>query len=163
MKAPRTKAATARAPRRWRTPPPLTRGSAEGLEGMEILREVPGETGILLWQAYRNVMFWASVEAGERAKLFAQGAGQRRLEELLAADVPAGILDALVAVGRMLGAPDTTHGDVVAEAMRSLAQWADAQGYDAPALSFTQTAALAAPRNAEYALAVGKLARTRGE
>ncbi|HET7232532.1 MAG TPA: hypothetical protein VFJ16_21160 [Longimicrobium sp.] len=163
MKATRTKAAQQRSPRRWRTPPPLTRGSAEGLEGMEILREVPGETGILLWQAYRNVMFWASVEAGERAKLFAQGAGQRRLEELLAADVPAGILDALVAVGRMLGAPDTTHGDVVAEAMRSIAQWAEAQGYDATALSFTQTAALAAPRNAEYALAVGKLARTRGE
>ncbi len=61
MKATRAKAAQPRSPRRWRTPPPLTRGSAEGLEGMEILREVPGETGILLWQAYRNVMFWASV------------------------------------------------------------------------------------------------------
>src|SRR5215218_8628353 len=118
MKAPRTKAATARAPRRWRTPPPLTRGSAESLEGMEILREVPGETGILLWQAYRNVMFWASAEPGERAELFSAGAGQRRLEDLLSADVPAAILDALVAVGRLLGAPDSTRGETVAEAMR---------------------------------------------
>jgi len=163
MKATRTKAAQQRPPRRWRTPPPLTRGSAEGLEGMEILREVPGETGVLLWQAYRNVMFWASAEPGDRARLFSPDAGQRRLEELLSADVSSGILDALVAVGRMLGAPDTTRGEAVAEAMRSISQWAEQQGYDATALSFTQTAALAAPRNAEYALAVGKMARRRSE
>jgi tetratricopeptide (TPR) repeat protein len=163
MKATRTKAAQQRSPRRWRTPPPLTRGSAEGLEGMEILREVPGETGILLWQAYRNVMFWASAEPSDRARLFSPDAGQRRLEDLLSANVPSGILDALVAVGRMLGAPDTTRGEAVAEAMRSISQWAEQQNYDATALSFTQTAALAAPRNAEYALAVGLLARRRGE
>ncbi|HEU4561709.1 MAG TPA: tetratricopeptide repeat protein [Longimicrobium sp.] len=163
MKATRGKAAQQRQPRRWRTPPPLTRGSAEGLEGMEILREVPGETGILLWQAYRNVMFWAASEPGERAKLFAPESGQRRLEDLLAADVPADIVDALVAVGRLLGAPDTTRGEVVAEAMRSIAQWSEQQGYDATGLSFIQAAALSAPRNAEYALAVGRSARRRSE
>jgi len=163
MKSTRAKAAQQRPPRRWRTPPPLTRGSAEGLEGMEVLREVPGETGILLWQAYRNVMFWASAEPEDRVQLFAQGAGQRRLEDLLAADVPAAIVDALVAVGRLLGAPDTTRGETIAEAMRAIAQWAESQGHDATALSFTQTAALAAPRNAEYALAVGISARKREE
>jgi tetratricopeptide (TPR) repeat protein len=163
MKATRAKAAQQRQPRRWRTPPPLTRGSAEGLEGMEILREVPGETGILLWQAYRNVMFWAASEPGERQKLFAPESGQRRLEDLLAADVPAAIVDALVAVGRMLGAPDTTRGEVVAEAMRAIAQWCEQQGHDATALSFTQAAALAAPRNADFALAVGRASRARGE
>src|SRR3954464_7080553 len=94
MKAPRTKAATARPPRRWRTPPPLTRGSAESLEGMEILREVSGETGVLLWQGYRNVMFWATAEPAERAPLFAADAGKRRLDELFAADVPGEIVDA---------------------------------------------------------------------
>lgn len=163
MKSTRVKAAQQRPPRRWRTPPPLTRGSAEGLEGMEILREVPGETGILLWQAYRNVMFWASAEPEERGKLFASGAGQHRLEDLLAADVPAAIVDALVAVGRLLGAPDGTRGETVADAMRSIAQWSESQGYEATALAFTQTAALAAPRNADYALAVGRSARRRAE
>ncbi|HEX8906989.1 MAG TPA: tetratricopeptide repeat protein, partial [Longimicrobiaceae bacterium] len=163
MKATRTRNAQPRAPRRWRTPPPLTRGSAETLEGMEILREVPGETGVVLWQAYRNVMFWATAEPQERGKLFAPDAGQHRLEDLLAADVPSGIVDALVAVGRMLGAPDSTSGDAVADACRAIADWADEQGYDATALSFTQAAALAAPRNARLALAVGRRARERGE
>src|SRR6185436_6085560 len=161
MKSPRTKAATARAPRRWRTPPPLTRGSAESLEGMEILREVSGETGVLLWQAYRNVMFWATAEPTERATLFAPDAGKRRLDELFAADVPGEIVDGLVAVGRLLGAPDGTQGDAIAEACRSIAAWAEDQGHDATALSFTQAAALASPRSARLALAVGKQARTR--
>jgi len=163
MKATRTRSAQPRAPRRWRTPPPLTRGSAETLEGMEILREVPGETGVLLWQAYRNVMFWATAEPQERGRLFAADAGQRRLEDLLSADVPSAILDALVAVGRLLGAPEGSNGDIVADACRTIAEWAEKEGYDATALAFTQTAALAAPRSSTLALAVGQLARQRGE
>src|SRR4051794_18516971 len=162
MKATRTRTQP-RAPRRWRTPPPLIRGSAETLEGMELLREVPGETGVLLWQAYRNVMFWATAEPQERGKLFAADAGQHRLEDLLAADVPSGIVDALVAGGRMLGAPESTSGDAVADACRTLADWADKEGYDATALSFTQTAALAAPGSAPLALAVGQRARRRSK
>jgi tetratricopeptide (TPR) repeat protein len=163
MKATRTRSAQPRAPRRWRTPPPLTRGSAETLEGMEILREVPGETGVLLWQAYRNVMFWATAEPQERGKLFAADAGQRRLEDLLSADVPSAIVDALVAVGRLLGAPEGTNGETLAEACRTIAVWAEQEGYDATSLAFTQTAALAAPRSATLALAVGQQSRQRGE
>jgi tetratricopeptide (TPR) repeat protein len=163
MKSPRTKAVAPRAPRRWRTPPPLTRGSAESLEGMEILREVPGETGVLLWQAYRNVMFWATAEPGDRSTLFSPDAAQRRLSELLAADLPAAIVDALVTVGRMLGAPDATSGESIAESSRTISDWAEQQGHTATALAFTQAAALASPRNASLALAVGKLARSRGE
>ncbi|HVG45566.1 MAG TPA: tetratricopeptide repeat protein [Longimicrobium sp.] len=130
---------------------------------MEILREVPGETGVLLWQAYRNVMFWATAEPTDRGTLFSPAAAQRRLGELLAADLPAAIVDALVAVGRMLGAPDTTSGDSIAEACRTISDWADEHEYSATALAFTQAAALAAPRNAGLALAVGKLARARNE
>jgi tetratricopeptide (TPR) repeat protein len=130
---------------------------------MEILREVPGETGVLLWQAYRNVMFWATAEPADRGALFAPNATQRRLEELLAADLPAALADALVAIGRMLGAPEATSGDSIAEACRTVAEWSDQQGHDATALAFTQAAALSAPRNATLALAVGRLARRRGE
>ena len=152
-----------RAPRRWRTPPPLIRGSAETLEGMEILREISGETGILLWQSYRNVMFWATAEREERGKLFSADAGRRRLEELLAADTPTDLVDALVAVGRMVGAPEATPGDQVAEACVAVSEWAEKSGYDATSLAFTQAAALAAPRDPELSLAVGQAARRLGE
>lgn len=163
MKSTRAKTAQARPPRRWRTPPPLTRGSAETLEGMEILREVAGETGLLLWQSYRNVMFWATAEPGERGRLFASEASRRRLANLLDASVPADLVDSLVAIGRMLGAPESTTGEAVAGACRAIAQWAERAGYSATALAFTQAAALSAPRNAGFALEVGKMARSRGE
>src|SRR5918998_5610746 len=98
MKSTRAKTAQVRPPRRWRTPPPLTRGSAETLEGMEILREVAGETGLLLWQSYRNVMFWATAEPGERGSLFAPEASRKRLADLLDAGVPGDLADSLVVV-----------------------------------------------------------------
>lgn len=101
MKSTRSKTAAPRLPRRWRTPPPLTRGS-ESLEGMEILREVGGEVGILLWQAYRNVMFWAAAEQGERGRLFAAEAGRRRQTELAEARIGDDLAGPLAAIGEML-------------------------------------------------------------
>ena len=162
MKSTRTKTAAPRLPRRWRTPPPLTRGT-ESLEGMEILREVGGEVGILLWQAYRNVMFWAAAEQGERGRLFSADAGRRRRDELAEARIPEELAGPLTSVGEMLSAPDSTSGEAVAQACTGIAHWAEEQGHLNTALAYTQAASVAAPRNARLALAVGKLARRRGE
>lgn len=162
MKSTRSKAAAPRLPRRWRTPPPLTRGS-ESLEGMEILREVGGEVGILLWQAYRNVMFWASTDQGERGRLFSPEAGRRRVAELAEARIPDELRGPLSAFADMLSAPDSTHGEAVAQACTGVARWAEDEGYVHTALAYTQAASVASQRNARLALAVGKLARRRNE
>lgn len=162
MKSTRSKAAAQRVPRRWRTPPPLTRGS-ESLEGMEILREIGGEAGVLLWQAYRNVMFWASVEQGERAQLFSPGAAGKRRGELAVARLPEGLQEPLSTIGEMLTAPDAADGDSLADACTAIARWAEAEGHVNSALAYTQAASVAAPRSALLALAVGQLARRRGD
>jgi tetratricopeptide (TPR) repeat protein len=162
MKSTRSKTAAPRLPRRWRTPPPLTRGS-ESLEGMEILREVGGEVGILLWQAYRNVMFWAAAEQGERGRLFSAEAGRKRQAELAEARISDELSGPLSSVGEMLTAPDSTGGEAVAQACTGIARWAEQQGHLNTALAYTQAASVASPRNARLALAVGKLARRRGE
>lgn len=162
MKSTRSKASAQRVPRRWRTPPPLTRGS-ESLEGMEILREIGGEVGVLLWQAYRNVMFWTSVEKGERAELFSPKAGEKREAELADARLPEELRGPLTMVGRMLADPDGTPGDAVADACTEIARWAEAEGHLNTALSYTQAASVAAQRNARLALAVGQLARRRAD
>jgi tetratricopeptide (TPR) repeat protein len=130
---------------------------------MDILREVGGDAGILLWQSYRNVMLWASSEPEERGKMFSPEAGRKRLAELLEAQVPAQIVDSLVTVGRMIGSPGAGHGEAVAEACAAIGTWADREGAQATALAFRQAAALSAPMNAAFAYAVGKLARRRGE
>jgi tetratricopeptide (TPR) repeat protein len=162
MKTSRTKAAALRVPRRWRTPPPITRGS-ESLEGMEILREVGGEVGVLLWQAYRNVMFWSTTDTGERGRLFAPNAGARRRGEVGEARLPEPLAGALEGVAAMLDAPDSTSGDRVAEACTAVAQWAEDEGHMNTALAYTQAASVASPGRARLALAVGQLARRRAE
>ncbi len=162
MKSTRSKTAAPRLPRRWRTPPPLTRGS-ESLEGMEILREVGGEVGILLWQAYRNVMFWAAAEQGERGRLFSAEAGRKRQADLAEARISDELAGPLASFGEMLTAPDSTSGEAVAQACTGIAKWAEQQGHLNTALAYTQAASVAAPRNARLALAVGKLARRRNE
>ena len=162
MKTTRSKASAQRVPRRWRTPPPLTRGS-ESLEGMEILREIGGEVGVLLWQAYRNVMFWTSVEKGERAELFSPNAGEKREAELADARLPEELRGPLATVGKMLADPDGMAGDAVADACTEIARWAETEGHLNTALSYTQAASVAAQRNARLALAVGQLARRRGD
>lgn len=162
MKTTRSKASAQRVPRRWRTPPPLTRGS-ESLEGMEILREIGGEAGVLLWQAYRNVMFWASVEQGERAQLFSPSAADRRSEEIAEARLPDEVREPLSQIAGMLEAPDAAEGDTLADACTLVARWAEAEGHVNSALAFTQAASVASPRSARLALAVGQLARRRGD
>lgn len=162
MKSTRSKTAAPRLPRRWRTPPPLTRGS-ESLEGMEILREVGGEVGILLWQAYRNVMFWAAAEQGERGRLFSAEAGRKRQADLAEARISDELSGPLASFGEMLTSPDSTSGEAVAQACTGIAKWAEQQGHLNTALAYTQAASVAAPRNARLALAVGKLARRRNE
>jgi tetratricopeptide (TPR) repeat protein len=143
-------------------PPPLTRGS-ETLEGMDILREIGGEAGILLWQSYRNVMFWATAEPADRGKLFSPDAGREapgRAPGRRHPHRPGGFAGGR---GPHAGAPDTTTGDALAEACRAIAQWADHHGYESTSLSFTQAAAVSSPRNAAIAYEVGKLARRRGD
>jgi tetratricopeptide (TPR) repeat protein len=162
MKNARGRNSPQRPPRRWRTPPPITRGS-ESLEGMEILREVGGDLGVLLWQSYRNVMFWASAEAGERGALFSERAAERRLDDLSAAMLPEPLRAALTAVAGVLGAPEETGGEAVADACTDVARWAEAEDHPSTALAFTQAAAMASQRSARLSLAVGQLARRRGD
>jgi tetratricopeptide (TPR) repeat protein len=130
---------------------------------MEILREVGGEVGILLWQAYRNVMFWSTTDAGERGQLFAPDAGTRRRAEIAEARVPERLAAALESVAAMLEAPEATSGDRVAQACTDVAQWAEDEGHMNTGLAYAQAAAVASPGRARLALAVGQLARRRAE
>ncbi|HEU0079764.1 MAG TPA: hypothetical protein VFQ76_19045, partial [Longimicrobiaceae bacterium] len=77
MKSTQSKAASRRAPRPVRVPPPLTRGD-EKFEGSSVLTEFEGDFGILLWQSLRNVLLWSTTDPARRKGLFASGAEERR-------------------------------------------------------------------------------------
>jgi tetratricopeptide (TPR) repeat protein len=149
--------------RRWRVPPPLTR-AGELLEGTEVLTEVTGETAVLLWKSLRTVTLWASASPQDQVmELFAPGARQRRLSELLAADLDPALGGPLEALTVLLDQPMRARREVVALSCRQVAQWAAAKRCPHTEVAFTQAAALACPADAELALQVARLTRALGE
>ncbi|HWK88419.1 MAG TPA: tetratricopeptide repeat protein, partial [Longimicrobium sp.] len=69
----------------------------------------------------------------------------------------------LTALADMLATPESVPAETVSSACTDVARWAEEEGYDNTALAYTQSAAVASPRNAVLALAVGQLARRRAE
>ena len=148
--------------RRWRVPPPLTRG-AELLEGAEILREMTGEVAVLVWKSLRSVTLWAAANPRDHGELFADGAQERRVAELLTTDMDQELADSLHTLAAVLSGRPQLRREAVALACRQVAQWAHTHDYAATALAFTQAAALACPADAQLAHEVGRLARSGGE
>lgn len=147
---------------RWHVPPALVHGS-EALEGAEVLDEMGGAVGVVLWQAMRDVTLWGGVrEPEERPGLFTDGAGDRLREMARQAGVDAALDAPLAAIAGMVDAPGSTPESEVMAACRQISGWADDR-HPATSLAFAIAASVAAPANAAAAVRVGLLARERGE
>ncbi len=144
--------------RRWRVPPPLTR-AGELLEGVEILNEVPTETGVVLWKSLRNVTLWSGTTPREQTELFAAGARERRESEILATVLDPRLAEPLRVLASLLDNGSGVRNEAVALACRKIAQWAEEQKAFETSLAFRQAAALACPGDAQLAFEVGRMAR----
>jgi tetratricopeptide (TPR) repeat protein len=148
--------------RRWRVPPPLTRGT-ELLEGSEVLSELTGALAVVVWKSLRNVTLWAETPPQEQAGLFVRGAQEQRLAEILALDADPALREPLETIATLLGNPAAVRREQLSLACRALAQWAERRQAAGTALAFAQAAALVSPGEAVLAYRVGRLARGRGE
>jgi tetratricopeptide (TPR) repeat protein len=148
--------------RRFRVPPPLTRGQ-EPFEGAEILEEIPTELGGLLWNSLRNVTLWARAVGEDPSQLFAEGAAERRLEDLGRMEIPQDLSQPLYTIARLLGNPEHADADEVARACRTIAAWAMREGCLGTAVAYLQAAVLVRPTDAAAAYEVGRLTRKRAE
>jgi Tfp pilus assembly protein PilF len=144
--------------RRWHVPPPLIHGS-ETLEGGAILHEWADESAVVLWQVFRDVMLWATVEPEHRKETFAASAG--------CLPAAGGLLDeqespraaaALETLKALAGAPSNLKEEQVARACRVISEWAYEKGKYHTALAFAQNAALAGQSNAAAAHWVATIA-----
>jgi tetratricopeptide (TPR) repeat protein len=157
MKLSPPRSARARPGRCYVPAPPLTR-RGNGAEGADILQELPGDLGVLLWATLRDVMLYLGGPAAERGALFPAGAGEARRAEIAACGVDPALWAPLLVVAEMMEGPAEASRARVAHACRALARWAEG---DAPAtrLAFSQAAALARPGDPRLALATARLAR----
>jgi tetratricopeptide (TPR) repeat protein len=151
-----------RTARRWRTPPAITTG-AEAFEGLNVLDEVGGPLGFLLWQAARDVALWAELEPDQRGGLFEPGADAWLHGLVRSAGVDVQLESPLMTIVRMLGSPETARAETLELACQHIAHWADVHGHLATAIAFGQAAALTVPHDAGAAYAVGRIARRRAE
>ncbi len=124
-----------------------------------VLQECPGELGVVLWQALRDVLLWAQTPPVSRGELFAETARERRLAAVIAAAPEPALEAQLRVLTDLTASPSTIKAELVTVTCRAIGQWAEAAGKLETALSFAQNAALASPRDAVAALNVGRLAR----
>ncbi|HEX5725629.1 MAG TPA: tetratricopeptide repeat protein [Longimicrobiaceae bacterium] len=147
---------------RWHVPPALLHG-AETLEGAEILEEVTGAVGLLLWQATRDVGLWSRVPPEERASLFAPGAHERQARALEAAGLDAALYAPLQVIAGVLRDPEGTREEDVLAACRQVSQYYEERDLLGTAIAFATAAALATPANAAMGYRVGLIARKKAE
>lgn len=144
-------------------PPAILHAPGETLAGAGILDELREPLGTVLWQTLQDVLLWASAPPPERAGLFADGAGKRRLTAIWTVDEHPGLQRPLMKLGRLLEDPASVRPHEVAEACRRIVEEGRRRGAAGTALAFAQAAALADPADATAALETGTLAAQRGE
>jgi tetratricopeptide (TPR) repeat protein len=147
---------------RWHVPPALVHGG-ESLEGVQVLEEVQGPLGLLLWETYRDVAVWAITPPEERTGLFADGAHAARVQALEALGAEAVLDRGLRGAAAVLADPDAAEEQEVMTACRQVADWAEQRGYLATAVALAAAGAMAAPAHAGAAFRVGQIARRKGE
>ncbi|MBW3571729.1 MAG: tetratricopeptide repeat protein [Gemmatimonadetes bacterium] len=147
---------------RWHVPPALVHGG-ESLEGAQVLDEVQGPLGLLLWETYRDVALWAATDPELREGLFAAGAAAARRAAMDAAGADPALERALRGAAVVLADPAGAQEQEVMAACRQAADWAEQRGLLATAVTLATAAALASPAHAGAAFRVGQIARRKGE
>jgi hypothetical protein len=153
-----------RRPGRHSPPPPaILHGPHETLEGTRVLDELREGTGVLLWQALRDVTLWASIPPEEREELFRPGAAAATRAAVARVDPDEDLYPALATWTALLEEPARAREEELSAACLQVTRWAEAHGALGTALAFAQGAAIASPAEAAAALETGSLALRVGE
>jgi tetratricopeptide (TPR) repeat protein len=130
-------------------PPPV----AGSFDGSAILEEVAEPLGVVLFQAARDGLLWATAAPGERAGIFAPRARLPRL------DGYRGLRGALHPFVRMVRKPRETDPAELLEASGQVCEWAEHRGHLRTAGAFAEIAARLFPSDGALAVRVGQFAR----
>ncbi|HET6229554.1 MAG TPA: hypothetical protein VFE05_05690 [Longimicrobiaceae bacterium] len=129
-----------------------------------ILDDAPDDYGLLLWQAFRNVLLWAGTPYANRGLLFDGAAKARRYEQISAVvgekaeeRVP------LLTLAEVLDPMSGVGNEAVADACTMLQEVAAQRGHRNISLAFAIATAAATPADAGRAYRVAGLLRNQCE
>jgi tetratricopeptide (TPR) repeat protein len=130
--------------------------------GTEVVRELPAEVSLAVWQTLRSVLLWAAEEPAQRGDLFEPCAMEEWEMELLEDDWDPDVRCPLAVLVGELGRLGQASPETIARACLSVTEWALEHGYVATALGFAEAAGLAWPQHPRYAWLAGRLMRVHG-
>jgi tetratricopeptide (TPR) repeat protein len=140
-------------------PPPIDRRRAH-----EILAEIPGILGAVLWQDVRHLRAWAETPEASRAALFNPDppywVHSKRREAMAQCG---GLSEPLSAFGALVRAPRRVDVGRVAAACQAVVEWALDREYTQTAIEFAEAAALIDPENPRLANLAGRVSRNAND
>ena len=140
---------------------PLTIPGGE-VAGTEIVRELPPELALTVWQTLRSVLLWAAEIPAQRGDLFERRAMEQWERELLEGTFDTGLRYPLAVIVGELALPEDASPDGLARACLCVTEWALAHNATRTALAYMEAAALCWPDEPRYAWMTGRLLRTHG-
>lgn len=140
---------------------PLTVPGGE-VAGAEIVRELPPEVALTVWQVLRSVLLWAAEIPAQRGDLFERRAMEQWERELLEGNFDPDLRYPLAVIVGELANPEEASGEALAHACLCVTEWGLAHNATRTALAFTEAAALCRPDHPRYAWMAGRLLRTHG-
>ena len=149
--------------RKRRTPPhpPLT---WPPYEGAQVLDEVGGELGLLLFQRFRDVLLWSQTAITERAGLFVaervlatQRGSDRKSHDGGTKDVEAELSVLL----ELVRAPHIANAEQIANACSGIYHWASDRVLYVTAALFARAAAMACPDDPMFAIYAARAERAQ--
>lgn len=130
--------------------------------GADLVRELPEEVSLAVWQTLRSLLLWAAEDPGLRGDLFEPCAMGEWEEDLLEEDWDPDVRSPLAVLVGELGKQGQASAETIAQACLAVTDWALEHGYVSTALGFAEAAGLAWPQHPRYAWLAGRLMRAHG-
>lgn len=140
---------------------PLTIPGGE-VAGTEIVRELPPELALTVWQTLRSVLMWAAEHPSHRGGLFERSAMVQWEVELLEGTFDSDLRYPLAVIVGELADAERATPQALARACLCVTDWGLAHGAVRTALGFIEAAALCWPDHPRYAWMAGRLLRAHG-
>lgn len=112
---------------------------------MDVLREIGGEAGLVLWRALRRVEVWLEQDHGSKLR---RPVADERNAILTAGEEAPELIEAMGTFSLMRQAPGVSQSSQVADACKRVAEWAYARHRLRSAALFAEAAAYVAPDEA---------------
>jgi tetratricopeptide (TPR) repeat protein len=130
--------------------------------GAEVVRELPPEVSLTVWQALRSVLMWAAEEPASRGDLFEPCAMGDWERELLEGDWDDELRSPIAVIVGELRDPARADPESLARACLCVTDWSIRHDAVGTALAFAEAAGLCWYDHPRYAWTTGRILRTHG-